>query len=759
MDKDKVPEFLALAKKRFKRIKDFEAESREKMLDDLKFYYGAHWSDDDLRNRESNKRPSLTIPRINQFIHQITNDLRQNKPAVMVSPEGARNKELEDIRIRQSENRAGVIRAINARSQSVNAFQHAYDHAVIMGRGFVRVATEYLSSMTDEQDIVIEKVQNPFCVYMDERRERLDYSDCQYGFYMDKMDKEEFKEMYPDASESSWESNSGEWIGSDQIYVLEYFYFEKEKDLLYRIEDKDLTGKTQVYYVYDSKIDKDQLKGKNVTNKREVYRKQLKWAKITQFDVLEEADIPGIDRIPIVPFIGKEEVVDGKLHIEGLIRNLKDPQKMYNYWASCETEWLSNYSKAQWTGDHRAIAGFENLWKNDNIDSIKFLPFNGVVDGEAVAPPQKQAPPPIPTGFIQGKLGCVDDMKSIAGIYDSSLGAQGNETSGRAILARQRESDTSNYHYVDNARIAITSVGQIENDWLPIYYDSNRVIEILGEEDDKSTIELYSTDEEGNMVDFGDGKFNVSITMGPAYSTRRQEAAEAMMEFMKVYPEARQVIGDLFSKAMDWPLSQQISKRLEFLLPPGVKEGEENEVTPEMIQMQQIMQQREQELQVLVDRLKELETQSKNEEGKLMIEAQKVKLEEVKVQIEQYRAETERLRASYEAEKIDIEKGKMILEAQDESAESDAQIRAEAEIIKTQMQIKANQDLKAMEMEKSKDEEREANFQKDLGKIINLLESLKKEESEPEKKTEKKTITVRKSDNGEIIVNSETSDG
>jgi len=34
-------------------------------------------------------------------------------------------------------------------------------------------------------------------------------------------------------------------------------------------------------------------------------------------------------------------------------------------------------------------------------------------------------------------------MKAIMGLYDASLGSRSNETSGRAILARQREGDVS----------------------------------------------------------------------------------------------------------------------------------------------------------------------------------------------------------------------------------------------------------------------------------------------------------------------------
>jgi hypothetical protein len=47
-------------------------------------------------------------------------------------------------------------------------------------------------------------------------------------------------------------------------------------------------------------------------------------------------------------------------------------------------------------------------------------------------------------------MGAADDIKSVTGQYNASLGQTSNERSGKAILARQRESDTGTYHYVDN---------------------------------------------------------------------------------------------------------------------------------------------------------------------------------------------------------------------------------------------------------------------------------------------------------------------
>jgi hypothetical protein len=43
-------------------------------------------------------------------------------------------------------------------------------------------------------------------------------------------------------------------------------------------------------------------------------------------------------------------------------------------------------------------------------------------------------------------------MKAIAGIFDASLGAAGNETSGIGIARRQQQSSITNLHFVTTSR-------------------------------------------------------------------------------------------------------------------------------------------------------------------------------------------------------------------------------------------------------------------------------------------------------------------
>jgi hypothetical protein len=104
-------------------------------------------------------------------------------------------------------------------------------------------------------------------------------------------------------------------------------------------------------------------------------------------------------------------------------------------------------------------------------------------------PPQRQPFAGVPAGALQEALNAADDMKSIIGIYDASLGARSNETSGRAIMARQREGDVSTFHFIDNLSRAIRHGGRILLDLIPKVYTTERMVRVLGEDLTPQTVQ------------------------------------------------------------------------------------------------------------------------------------------------------------------------------------------------------------------------------------------------------------------------------
>jgi len=343
--------------------------------------------------------------------------------------------------------------------------------------------------------------------------------------------------------------------------------------------------------------------------------------------------------------------VDGRLYLSGIVRNAKDAQRMYNYWTSQEAEMLALAPKAPFIGYGGQFEGYENQWKTANTTNWPYLEVNpDVTDGQGgtLPLPQRSQPPMAQNGLIQAKMGASDDIKGATGQYDSSLGATSNERSGKAILARERQADTGTYHYVDNLARAVRCVTRQLVDLIPKIYDTERIARIIGE-DGTSDMARVNPDqpepvkkivnEQGIVIqkvyNLGVGKYDVCVTTGPSYMTKRQESLNAMTELLQGNPELWAVAGDLFIKNMDWPGAQEMAKRFAKTIDPKLL-GDEDE-SPEMQAAKQQMQAMGQEMEQMHQMLQNVQKS---------FEHRDLEIQEFESKIKAFDAETKRIAAT-----------------------------------------------------------------------------------------------------------------
>ena len=343
--------------------------------------------------------------------------------------------------------------------------------------------------------------------------------------------------------------------------------------------------------------------GVKPVRKRQVHAKRVKWCKTNGYEMLEEQDWIG-KWIPVVRVIGNEFEVDGKLYVSGLVRNAKDAQRMYNYWTSQEAEMLALAPKAPFIGYGGQFEGYEMQWKTANTQNWPYLEVNpDVTDGSgAVLPLPQRAAPPLPqTGLIQAKMGASDDIKSTTGQYDTSLGATSNERSGKAIMARERQSDTGTYHYVDNLARAIRHVTRQIVDLIPKIYDTQRVMRIIGSDGQPDMTTINEKNAIGEVLnDVTVGEYDVVMDTGPGFQTKRQQAVESMMPLLTGNQELFNIAGDLVFRNMDFPGADVIADRLA-AMNPMANIDEKSDIPPEaqmrLAQSEQMIQQLQQQLQ------------------------------------------------------------------------------------------------------------------------------------------------------------------
>jgi hypothetical protein len=557
-------DIVATALKQYERARQREQSNIDEAYEDLKFRKGDQWPEQQKAEREAEGRPCLTINRLPSFIRQVTGDMRQMRPTIRAVPVDGRGD------LRTAEVISGMIRYIENRSTARHIYTKAGDSQVAAGIAHWEVTTEYANDSTFDQEIRIVGIADGISVLWDPDSILPTREDATFCFVPVDITRERFKERWPEAKAEDFGDaalRSAGWFGDDFVRVAAYWVKKPQTRLLALLPDgtiDDLTGREAAEI--------EQLKAGGVRIEERESSKICRYL-ITCAEVLETSEWPG-RFIPVVPVVGEEVQIGREVYRHGVIRYARDPQRIYNYFRSAQTEVIALQPKAPFIATKDQVKNHLDQWQSANLKNWPVLYYDP--DPKAAGTkPERMAPPISSQGITEGTLQAAEDMKAVIGIYDASLGARSNETSGKAILARQREGDVGTFVYIDNFSLAIQRTGQIVVDLIPHIYDTERMIRIVGEDGKVDLVEINKPvlvdGVERIAHDVTVGAYDVTIETGPSFTTRREEARDGMTEFIRAVPASAALIGDLYAKAQDWPNAQEIGERLEALLPPPLQ--------------------------------------------------------------------------------------------------------------------------------------------------------------------------------------------
>lgn len=575
-----------------------EYSQRALMLDDLKFATLDQWPADIRAAREGDvingPRPCLTIDQINQYTTQVGNEMLKNKPSVKPRPVD------DKADPGTAKIFAGLIRHIEDQSSAKIAYQTAGQSAVDIGLGFFRIVADYVSPDSFDQELIIKRVPDTFSVYLGHHL-MPDGSDAEKAWVHEAMLLEDFKRDYPEAETSDAEFDGlgtrPVWKTKETVTVCEYFYKKyTPEELLFLADGKSL---------FKDDYDKLPEPRPEITGRRDSNRMTVMWCKHSGCEVLERRELK-TKYIPIVEEVGKEKIVEGKRILWGLVRPAKDSLRALNYWVSALTEKMALSPKAPWVGAVGQFATQGDRWDKANTVNYSKLEYDNIdVNGNSIPAPRRTDPMQMEPAMV-GLIGMFQNfVKSSLGMYKASVGDTESQQSGRAILALKNESDTGTAHFGENQVISVTHCGRILIDWIPYVYDTKRVLRILGEDGKAQSVQVDPKQSEsmreirngvGKVVqtiyNLGVGKFDVTPTVGPGYTTGRQEAATVMTELANSAkdPVSAAIMRYGAVKNSDFAGSEEIMGMLKAMLPPQIKPPEDGQEPMPTAAMQKIAQ-------------------------------------------------------------------------------------------------------------------------------------------------------------------------
>lgn len=550
---------LQEAHERFKTVHDANYDLRESFKKNMKFSFNidnGQWNSATVDEREDARRPYLTSNKLGKFVAQVVNQEKgvpDTDDVVPVDDKG-------DDEIAKVYN--DLIQDIHYQSSIEDIYGLACKFAVGGGYGYWR----YVAEWTDEgfdQELKAKPIKNPLMVDIDPREK--------YAFVREGIPAKEFERLHPKSERQDFYDCEDEelWYEEDKVFIAEYFRKIPVKKTIAEVYDPK-TRETGIYEITEE--NEKEIRKLQILRKREADSNKIEWFKVTGTEILDYKEWPG-KHIPIVEVSGDEVYLEGVTYKKALTTDAQDPQKMYNYWLTSNTEKVALSPKAPIMATPEQIANHEEMWDEANTKNFLYLLYNNTGQGA----PKRLDPPAIDQAAITMIGLANNDINDVLGRYESSVGASSNERSGKAIDARNARSDLTSYTFSDNFRKAKIKGKRILVDLIPKIYDNQRIIRLrnTGEEVPINYQTLNDQMEKIIVNDLSRGRYDIRVK-SLVNPTRRQQVASLVRDALQYAPpEYAPVLLPLLFEYSDATGSDEILNALKQIPPPQPK-GSEN---------------------------------------------------------------------------------------------------------------------------------------------------------------------------------------
>jgi hypothetical protein len=596
-------DIISEARKRFDRVNEYESIARQRYIADLLFEQGDsennyQWPNEIKNARDGQRRPCLTMNIVQQHNKIISNTMKKNKQSVkFVALGNGATKESADVY-------QDIMRHIEHQSQAQIAYDIARGFMVGPGKGWWRLATDYVGPDSWDQEIFIHPVNDPLSVFMDPNIQQRNGSDSKWAFVFDDVPEDDLYEAYPEYRDQMVGMPLGlgtvnsDWVSKGLVRVCEYFRKIKKPDKAIsftRMGERYNLRRSQFHKLVLDKDSRKKIVDHPQTRIRDVVDEVVEWRLIVGSQVVDETIWPG-KYIPLIRCVGEEMTLDGRYDCKGHTRWMKDAQRMFNFNASGQVEFVALQTKVPWMAPVKAIEEYIESWKTANVKNPALLVYNHQDPDNPdvpIPPPQRIDPPNFSPAYQTGMETAKAQLESVSGQHENSMGQQGNERTGAAISARQNQGDTATFHFQDHYEEALIFTGMQIIDLVPKIYDTKRVMQILANDGTDYALEIDPTLKQAYLQEIGHqnevvkrvfnpllGQYDIASTVGPAYGSRRDQARDALTLILTQAPGLTGLIGDLLMKDMDFESASEAALRLRRMVPPqalgtGPTQGEQ----------------------------------------------------------------------------------------------------------------------------------------------------------------------------------------
>ena len=636
---------------------DAQRDQRQQITEDLAFSDPANpqqWDVDEKRRREGDPggaRPCLVFDQCGQYVSNVAGQVEQQPPAMHALPVTGGDR-------RVAEQLDGHFRHIEHTSRAQQHYARALTSAARCGVGYLTVRPTFVDRALKWQEPRIGSEGDPLRVVLDPWSVELDGSDATFGGIITPISLREWNKQYKGKDPVSFGEEDQRRVRDEResVRIAEWWTTRDEtvnKIIFLDIKGDEVCLSEDDYWQAYQRGQVHAVKGNYAETMRRVY-----WRKMSGADILETCEVDGkeapfpADSIGLVPVYGYVGWSDGRMTYCGISRRAMSAQRAYNFHMSEARAYMATAPKSPWIVPIRAIAGVEKLWDRASVEQRAYLPYNDQDEIGPIQQPQRAASAVNLTNHLQGAEQALKDIQASIGMYQASLGAPSNETSGIAIEQRKQQGEASTAHFQSHLAASIGQLGSLCLQMTQRLMDTKRQMRTLSLDGVSSSVtvnpdqaEALTESDQGLTINPNVGRYDVRVVVGAAYSTQRQQAQEAFTEMMRANPQLGPAIAPLWAQVLDVPHADKLAQVLAAMAPPAVQSilNPEAQNQPTTEALQQRVEQLQQALQEAIQHAQEAQQEAQEASAALQEKQADAEAKEAETHIRAYDAVTKRL--------------------------------------------------------------------------------------------------------------------
>jgi len=559
------------------------------------FMEGDQWTEEEKRILDEEGRPCVTKNKIAPMVRLILGFFRQNRYDIryLAGNDEASSDEIAEILIAQAKQ---IAEANQSKWKDAQVFQDG----ITTARGFWDLRMNFDRNRLGE---VGEMVLDPFSVYIDPEACQYDPNDFDdpwnYWMYNRWMSMEDIFLMYGErgmesalALGNAFPVTNGQYydVGTNELSPQRFFGLEdafrfdydygfgggknifdhvnRNRKLIRTLDTQHRVLKKVRFFTDletgDERIIPDDWPMEKIqrimqyAQMRELpiafgsgLRKAIRWT-VTAADRVLYDDWAPYDNFTLVPYFPYFR--RGKTR--GMIEDLLDPQREINKRASAFLHIVMTTANSGWIFEDGAL----------EEDMERALEEEGARPGihikyrEGYNAPVKIQPTATPMNMKKLEDDSNADIKEIGGISDSALGNIDRVQSGRAIVARQKQSIIGAEIYFDNFGRSRELKGRAVKDLVQKFYTEPRLLRARGEGKDEETWINRKTAAGDIVNNVALGSYITVVDEAPASANMEQAQFD---EALQLIEQGVPIPPDILVDMSSMPRKEEIKERLD----------------------------------------------------------------------------------------------------------------------------------------------------------------------------------------------------